>query len=372
MNLNIMKEQTLQLVKTETERIARYTQILAGGYDPTNWESIQLCVRSGAAANLIPVGTQFETSHSAWGTITWDVVAHDLYKNPADSNAHTMTLLAHYRDRDGVQFDSGEAMYYAAEVLAAGAYTFKISSTSYYFTLVNAVPAGGQIVINSTPNTFTVYGSVGSTTSVETGSVSTTAIAGATDLGTLGSGVLNHWDRIRYGSNNYKESAIRQFLNSNAAAGSVWTPKTHFDRPPSWATNKAGFMAGLPADFLAVVGEVDVKCKTNRTYEAPDSTTPVNSTYTVRDKFYLASQKEIFGSEDSPADGSVLFPYYDGATSADRIKYRMDSHSTAGVWWMRTPHPTYAHDVRLVLSDGTLYYVVADVSYGCVPACTIY
>lgn len=372
MNLNIMKEQTLQQVKTEAERIARYTQILAGGYDPTNWESIQLCIRSGAAVNLIPVGTQFTTSHTAWGEITWDVVGHDLYKNPNDPNAHTMTLLAHYRDKDGVQFDSGEAMYYAASVLSAGAYTFKQGSTSYYFTLAHDVPAGGQIVINSTPSTFTVYGSVGSTTSIETGSVSTTSISGATDLGTLGSGSLNHWDRIRYGSNNYKESAIRQFLNSSAAAGSVWTPQTHFDRPPSWASNKAGFMAGLPADFLAVVGEVDVKCKTNRTYEAPDSTTPVNSTYTVRDKFYLASQKEVFNSEDTPADGSVLFPYYEGAAAVDRIKYRMDSHTTAGNWWMRTPYPTSASIVRRVYSGGTLDRDYASNAFGCVPACTIY
>lgn len=372
MNLNIMKEASLQSVLEKTQQIAAYTEIIAEGSEIDSWAAIRTFVRNGMGKSKFPVGTQFTTSHTAWGEITWDVVGHDLYKNPNDPNAHTMTLLAHYRDKDGVQFDSGEAMYYAASILSAGAYTFKQGSTSYYFTLANDVPAGGQIVINSTPNTFTVYGSVGSTTSIETGSISTTSISGATDLGTLGSGSLNHWDRIRYGSNNYKESAIRQFLNSSAAAGSVWTPQTHFDRPPSWASNKAGFMAGLPADFLAVVGEVDVKCKTNRTYEAPDSTTPVNSTYTVRDKFYLASQKEVFNSEDTPVDGSVLFPYYEGAAAVDRIKYRMDSHTTAGGWWVRAPFPTTAYSVRLVYSDGTLYSLSAVNAYGCVPACTIY
>lgn len=372
MNLNIMKEESLKSILEKTQQIAAYTEVIAEGAALDSWAAIRTFVRNGAGESKYPVGTQFTTAHSVWGEITWDVVGHNLYKNPANANAPTMTLLAHYRDKDGVQFDASEAMYYAAEALAAGAYTFKVSSTSYYFTLTNDVPAGGQICINSTPSTFTVYSSASSTTALETGAVSATAIEGATDLGTLGSGNLNHWDRIRYGSNNYKESAMRQFLNSNATAGSVWTPQTHFDRPPSWVSSKAGFMAGLPADFLEVVGEVDVKCKTNRTYEAPDSTTPVNSVYTVRDKFYLASQKEIFGSEDSPVDGSVLFPYYDGATATDRIKYRMDSHSTAGYWWVRTPNPTNARYVRYVISDGTLDSVGACVANGCVPACTIY
>lgn len=372
MDLNIMKEVSLQSVLDKTRQIAAYTEIIAEGSGIDSWAAIKTFVRNGMGAAKFPVGTQFVTTHSAWGDITWDVMGHNIIKKPGDDNAPTMTLLAHYRDKDGVQFDSAEAMYYADALLPAGSYTFKNGSTAYYFTLVNDVPAGGQIVINSTPSTFTVYGSVGSTTSVETGSVSTTAISGATDLGTLGSGALNHWDRIRYGSNNYKESAIRQFLNSSEAAGHVWTPQTHFDRPPSWASNKAGFMAGLPADFLAVIGEVDVKCKTNRTYEAPDSTTPKNTTYTVRDKFYLASQKEIFGSEDTPNDGSVLFPYYNGAAAVDRIKYRMDSHTTAGLWWMRTPYPSHASRVRLVYSGGTLNNYDAILAYGCVPACTIY
>ena len=46
---------------------------------------------------------------------------------------------------------------------------------------------------------------------------------------------VNHQQRCRYGSNNYKESAIRQFINSDAASF-AWTPKTNFDRPPSGAS----------------------------------------------------------------------------------------------------------------------------------------
>ena len=43
---------------------------------------------------------------------------------------------------------------------------------------------------------------------LETGTVSTTEISGATSLGTTASGNLNHMSRVNYGSNNYKESAL--------------------------------------------------------------------------------------------------------------------------------------------------------------------
>ena len=62
-----------------------------------------------------------------------------------------------------------------------------------------------------------------------------------------------------YGSNNYKESAIRQLINSDKAAGSVWTPQTNYDRPPNWNTSKAGFLNGLEADFLSAIGKTKKK-----------------------------------------------------------------------------------------------------------------
>ena len=64
-----------------------------------------------------------------------------------------------------------------------------------------------------------------------------------------------------WGSNNYAQSAARQWLNSDAAAGSVWTPTNKFDRAPFWATSKAGFMKGLPADFLAAVQPAAIPCR---------------------------------------------------------------------------------------------------------------
>ena len=205
------------------------------------------------------------------------------------------------------------------------------------------------------------------TTTSTTESVAITAGSGGTNLGTFGEG-LNHSHRVSYGSNNYKESAIRQFLNSSAAAGSVWTPQTKFDRPPSWLTSLAGYKNGLDQDFLAVVGKVVLPCSANNTYEAPDSSIAKGTKYNLNDEFYLASAREIFNTNWDVADDSKVFPFYEGAGNTDRIKYRDGS---AANWWLRTPNSGSAGIVRLVNSDGTMYHNGASSAHGLAPACTI-
>ena len=147
----------------------------------------------------------------------------------------------------------------------------------------------------------------------------------------------------------------------------MWTPQTKFDRPPSWLTSLAGYKNGLDLDFLAVVGKVVLPCSANNTYEAPDSSIAKGTKYTLNDEFYLASRAEIFGSHDVN-DGTVLFPFYEGADNADRIKYRDGS---AAHWWLRTPNSGHAGYVRRVSSDGTMGDGSAYGAYSLAPACTI-
>lgn len=344
-----------------------------------DWRHVQAIVRGGQGKKHFPIGTQLKVNHSVYGTRLFDVVAHDYLKNAHDPDAHTMTIMQHDL-LPGVQFDAPEALYYAETQLAAGTYNFTIGTYAqwvagtYQFTLTSPVPVGGQICVegqypyqgNITAASIKTYSSRTSTTPIETATI--TAGSGGTSLGTCGEGVLNHTHRIAYGSNNYKESAMRQFLNSSAAAGSVWTPQTKFDRPPSWVTTLAGYKKGLDQDFLDVVCKVKLPCAANNAYEAPDSTVIKNTKYTLNDEFYLASRKEVFGTSDDVADDTVVFPFYDGATAADRIKYQ---NGSAAGWWLRTPLALYANGVRLVISNGTLGNNNATNAYGLAPACTI-
>ena len=358
--------------------LLRIANSIEGGGDFTGWDGMQRAVRAGLAPSEFPVGSQFTLTHTVFGTRVCEVLAHDYLKSAHDANAHTMTCRIKSL-LPAIQFDSPEAFFFADEAIPAGTYHFTISETysswaagTYQFTLANQLPKGGQLCINGdasaamTSRKVTAYASRTATTASETCDI--TSGSSGTDLGAFGNG-LNHPQRVSYGSNNYKESAIRQHLNSSAAAGSVWSPQTKFDRPPAWAATLAGFVAGLPAEFLAAVGEVNLPCTANNTYESTDSSVTKNTAYTLHDKFYLLSQNEVFGSKPITADQSALLTYFVGATNADRIGYLADG--SAAHQWLRTPTPDHAHIVRLVKSDGSLNTSNASDAHAYSPAFTI-
>lgn len=368
---------TKEQMDVMNENLAKIAKAVGSQVDISTWEGIQKAVRSGIAKDILPVGSQLAVNHSVYGTRLFDVVAHDYLKSVHDENAHTMTIQQHDL-LPSTQFDAPEAFYYAEAELPAGTYNFTLATAysswaegTYQFTLTKPVPKGGQLAISGYADAAMTARQVRSyanqTTTSATESVAITAGSGGTNLGTFGEG-LNHSHRVSYGSNNYKESAMRQFLNSSAAAGSVWTPQTKFDRPPSWLTSLAGYKNGLDQDFLAVVGKVVLPCSANNTYEALDSSIAKGTKYTLNDEFYLASTREIFNTNWDVADDSKVFPFYEGAGNADRIKYRDGSVAT---WWLRTPLSGVAVFVRLVLSDGTVNYYYALNARGLAPACTI-
>lgn len=278
-------------------------------------------------------------------------------------------------------FDAKEALYYTAEGIPAGSYCFTVKNAwkvaendkVYYFTLASAIPAGGQIRANFGDDvlegkTVSSYAGGGETAAIETATISATEIPGATSLGnTDGSADVNFYHRLGYGSNNYKESALRQWINSDKAANAWWASSNKFDVKPGYA-NVAGLLHGMDADFLEVVQETTVPCKTNNTFELSGWT--LNTAYTVKDRFYLLSRNEVgFGTENI-AEGSVL-DLYDGAQNVDRVKYDIDAQSTARYWWLRSPDPGDASGVRGVSSDGSLYYGRALYGHGAVAACEI-
>lgn len=396
MNLNIMKEETLQTILEKTHEIAAYTEIIADGGGVDSWAAVRAFVRNGMGAAKFPVGYEFTTLDNDTGqNIVWVVRDHDHHKPANSALTHSMTLETKYvysnssGSYKGVQYDATEAFYYAESGLTAGTYNVTISNQDWYtadngktyqFTLVNAVPAGGQLVFSMTYNaslegkSVKSYASSTSTTVIETATL--TEGSDGTALGTTGgkSENVNYMHRNIFGSNNYAQSAVRQWLNSSAAAGSVWAPTTKFDRPPSWETSYNGLLHGLPEDFLAVVQPAILPCRTNSAFEtesldgtayAKDQLYEINT-----DKFFLLSRPEIFGDWDSAGlkDGTQL-DYYVGLTATERIK--RDAAGTARDAWLRSPHPRYAGYALFVHTVGTVYGHSACDSYAVAPACII-
>lgn len=359
------------------------------------WNDVKNAVRLGLGEKLFPVGYEFTTEDSVTGAIiTWVVRGHNHHTAANGKLEHSMTLEMKYvygtasGTYKAMQFDNTEALYYASEGLSAGTYNFTLlagydatygGGKTLSFTLTKPVPAGGVIMFpwgyqkQATDTKVSTYESNTATAAIE--SVAVVESADGTNLGTADGKTanMNHSHRIRYGSNNYAQSAIRQWLNSDAAAGSVWAPTNIFDRPPSWATNTSGFMRGLPADFLEAVQAAIVPCRTNSIFEVNslDGTEfAVNQVYTLSDKFFLLSRPEIYGTWDSSTykDGELL-EYYNGLTDTERIK--RDEAGSARDAWLRSPHPGYADLARIVSTSGALNCNSACHAYGVAAACII-
>lgn len=364
----------------------------------SGWSDIMYAVRSGLGATLFPVGWEFETLDSDTGlTLVWVVCDHNKHTAVSGKLSYTMTirLKTVYSNANGdyksLVFDAAEALYYCSEALAAGTYNFiwnydtgSVVSGTYQFTLTQGVPAGGQIVISGSSNgtaltarTIATYASVGDTAAIESGLAITSGSDG-TNLGTANntsstSENLNCAQRVIFGSNNYAQSAARQWLNSANAAGLVWSPTNKFDRAPSWAATYNGFMHGLPADFLAAVQTAAIPCRTNSVFEVAslDGTEfTTNTVYTLNDKFFLLSHPELYGTYDSTAvkDGEQL-ELFEGLSNTERIE--RDAAGSARYSWQRSPHPSYATNERFVNADGSLSHNGAINARGAAPACII-
>ena len=345
--------------------------------DLTSWYGVRDVVRRGLASRFFQVGDQLVCEKDGV-KIRWDIVGID-QDTPADSNfTHTMTLMAHDVYITAA-FDAKEALFAFDDGLEAGTYHFTIDQQPWFagdvgktvqFTLQNAIPAGGQLVINNAYNATVV----GATMSAFSGGTSTTATetvtmsegSDGTDLGsvanTLTGTTTNSIQRALLGSNNWSQSAARQYLNSDKAAGAYWTPKTKWDRPPGYAASTAGFLKGLDGDFVSVLGKV---IKTTSQNTVTDGGGGIQS----EELIFLPSRSEIYGSaEITGVNEGAIYDYYKNATDADRIKYQ---GTAARYWFLRTPGASSAGYVRLVSTSGALSDSSASSANGLAPACCI-
>ena len=323
--------------------------------------------------------------------LAFDVIGID-HDTPADPKyTHSMTLQMHNLWTSAMVFDASEATWYIDEEtypngLAAGTYYFTLPAGydtgnggggTYNFTLTNAVPVGGQIRFGW-----------GSGTQASTCKITTHSAVGAASLETVNvvegeagtampslhatfvTSNTNCVHRMRYGSNNWAESSLRQWLNTDKAANTWWEPKSVFDRPANAGSD--GFLKGFDPAFLAVVGEVTKKTQLS-----------ISDNYgmdTSTERFFLLSRPEIYAGTERSTDGAdgTVYPYYGAGYSdltapgagadSNRIKYR---NGSATYWWLRTPNAGYGYTVRIVGPTGYLSDLNADGSYGVAPACVI-
>lgn len=311
------------------EALEKQNQILAMiagkvSSQPQSYADIKRLIRAGVASSFLDVGDQITTDYAAADGKTysapWDV------KHIDDTGVY---FGMHYAIPEDMQFDAPEAVYYAETELAAGTYHIAVGAAygdgwkagqNIQFTLAQAVPAGGQVVIDfgiSNANDPTAgravktYATIGAAEAIE--STTTSNGTGGKELGTIGvgntpqktNGNLNAISRAVYGNGRYSESAIRQWLNSDAAANAWWTPKNNWDRPPRAADlNRAGFLTRLPADFVKILDYNDITIALNAA-EGFSS-----DRETVRDRIFLPSIENMYITPQLVDAESPAWDYY--------------------------------------------------------------
>ena len=324
--------------------------------DVSDWSGIQKAVKLGIAPKIFPIGTRLTVNHSKYGDMEYTVVAHNHFKNAQSKDAPTMTLMSNNVLPPLIQFDSGEAFYQTDTEMLAGKYGFTIPYTigewkagNYYFTLYDTLPAGASFYFGSTPDEVAMQILVENfSTSTYYTMLHASLGNGDTNLGTFGV-ELNHTHRIYYGSNNYKESAIRQVLNSTSQAGD-WKPQTKYDHYPNWVELTDGFLNGLDSGLRDTIVDVVVPCSANNTFESPDSETTVGGAYTVIDKVFLPSANELGCFGNTISNDSDTLPYFKNASNDMRIKY--DKNSTPRFYWTRTPENNTSFGMEIINEGG--------------------
>ena len=173
-------------------------------------------------------------------------------------------------------------------------------------------------------------------------------------------------NRKSYGNNRWIYANIRQWLNSQAAAGQWYSAQHGQDAPPSNANvwdnyneyqQEAGFLAGFSANFLAAL------LTTTRT--VGKAQVDGGGTESCTDKIFLATCTEVGLSGDVTA-GSKLAIFSNDASrqakpTAEAVSKSEYTNSSLNAnspwyWWLADAYASHSYDVRSVSSSGALIW----------------
>ena len=354
-------------------------------------------VRNGDAAGTFDIGDQLITTYTGVDnteyTMPWDIVHFGNVELEDGETIPGMCIQSHYATVEAVQFDNYEAFCSFENGLAPGTYNITFQAAygpigageSLTFTTTQAIPAGGLIggIHDATQSGTTVsglriytYASQLSTTPIET--LTPTIGTSGTNLGTVKTNEVNSGmnsaGRVAYGSNDYLNSAQRQWLNSEAAAEHWWEPKDGYQMAPSNLNTINGFLHGLPSDFKAAIKPVKIQVAANTVDMG-------GVTQVMYDKVFLPSLQQLYIVPQTSDVEGEYWEYWKRVTGATapqarertyprRITYGLDNKQPQIVR-LRSANRGYTTSAWYVLTSGYVYYSHARYAYRAAPACWI-
>lgn len=362
-----------------------------------DWSDVQKIVRGGYAADIFDIGDQFVEDWTDKTTgaekkyeYPWQVNHFGKIELEDGEIIDGMYIQAHFAHPFGVQF-SQRAFLKCPDGLEAGTYYFTISGKwgTYVldgdivsFTLTQNVPAGGRVAgcfraPDVEKSTWKIYSySADGKTILET--VTPVFEAAGTDLGTMKhntrNGNLNSVQEMAYGWNRWKTSALRQYLNSDAAAGEWWTAQDEWDIAPDQLKTKPGFLTGVPADMLAVIKKSKIITYTNTVQDGGEA----DVTY---DLFFIPSLEEIHAQPQIKGEGDVHEYWKRASQSSEPLKqygtypqmrtFAVENHTSPQGVRLRSASRGSACSTWYVSASGNVDNSNASWAIRCSPACKI-
>ena len=347
-------ESNIESISEELDALKNYILV---SDRPTTWLEVDSAVTNGLAKDIYAIGDMF--SDFKWiDTETSTSYDYDMQVNHFEDvelengtiRKDAMWVQAHWAHPFGIQFTHPRAFLKCPNGLSAGTYYFTFESNwgnsgyvvageAVSFTITNDVPVGGRIAgcydasqqAKSDWRIY-VYDSDGLNV-IET--VIPTFEATGTNLGVQHlremEGNLNSTAEMALGSNRWKTSAIRQYLNSSAGKGEWWTACDEWDIAPDQLKVKAGFLSGCSQDFIDAIKTIKVTTYTNTVNEEGSA----DITY---DKVILPSLEQIYVNPQIKGEGEyhqywkeksgANSPLAQRGTYPNMITYAVENHNS--------------------------------------------
>ena len=336
-------------------------QARAINWDNATWQDIVYALNNNIN---IPIGTEFEVEHDTYGDengkIQFVVRRSNVDKVHGHPNRPTCTIQTKYllhgntgTPVEYLQYDRPEAFIPPLETAISANSVVKMTldvayeswtAGDYSFTPTVDLPIGTVLCINEmasaalTSRKVQAYDSPKCLNKLGEWEISSGSELATVDLGTW----QNSPQRVSGGSSNDAQSNLFQWLNADGIARDLWTPQTDFDLMTSdYTATLKGFYAGFPTAFKSALGLADIHNLTNNVYETGGYQTGEECTYTG--KFWLASRKEVYGTEENSNESAESQFQYFADGGSEKLTTKSGSVSS---YWLRTPHASYADTVR--------------------------
>lgn len=355
--------------------------VQTGTVDVSSWTKIRNLRKSGLAEKVLTVGDIIDDT---WTDVAapkeypyqWHVADFQPIELQNGDTEASMLVQAHWAHPFGVQFSHQRAFLACPDGLPVGSYYFTIESAwgnnvkagdIVCFKTTKVVPAGGRVsgcygAPDQAKANWRIYThSADGKTQIETITPTFAKTDSATNLGTQHlnkrEGNLNSTQEMAYGWNRWKTSALRQYLNSEAAKGAWWTAQDEWDVAPDQLKDKAGFLSGCSADFLSALQVVKVTTFANTVNDGGGE----DVTY---DRVFIPSMEQMYCTPQVKGEGTYLeywkqrsgatAPLAQWGTYPNIITYAVENHTSPQYMRLRSASRGNANGAWFVGSSGNV------------------